>query len=86
MGYKLHKSDAETYDEMLNVLPPENWCSSKEFAHFRMMEYWDGSETTMHARARHDGVDYFASRRIDALDPITWITREQVLVLHGVIK
>lgn len=61
----------DDYHEMLNVLPPENWCRG-EFEHFRMCEYTSGTITTQYA---HRNGKYIC-KPIDVCDQSTWITVE----------
>lgn len=60
---------AEEYSEKLEVLPPENWCRSGLFEHFRMMEYTTGTITDQYARCGN----VYLTKSIDVTDRTTWI-------------
>jgi len=51
--------DEERYDDMLNVLPPENWQSVDGVQIFRMCEYYTSNITSHFAKI---GSRYFAGR------------------------
>ena len=62
------------YDDMLGVLPPENWTRTGEFEHFRMCEYMTSDITAQYATAMIDGENKFLTKMIRIGDKSTWIT------------
>jgi hypothetical protein len=69
----------ETWEEMLYVLPPEHWTTRADVETFCMSEHKRGPYTAQYARTRVNGVDRFFTRVVDATDPETWITRDEIL-------
>lgn len=59
----------DEYNEMLNVLPPLNWCTKNGVEMFCMSEMYTGSYTTQYAK--HNGKYY--RKMVDYLDESTWI-------------
>ena len=71
--------DEETFNEMLNVLPPLKWvdrtcekhrCRVNEFC---MSEFDHSVYTTQYARAYVDGETRYYSATVDYYDESTWI-------------
>lgn len=54
-----HEINAETYEEMLNVLPPQKWESVGSVSIFRMCEYMTSNITAHYAQV---GDRYFAGQ------------------------
>lgn len=52
---------AEDYDEMLNVLPPEDWRNGGFGSSFKMMEYWSGNVTGIYCKI---GEKYWSFRGV----------------------
>lgn len=70
--------DAEEYNHMLEVLPPEHYRTHGSFARFCMREHQTGSITRQYARIDMDGRTVCAWRHVDAEDPDTWITPDEL--------
>ncbi len=61
--------DAETFNEMLNVLPPLKWCTIRGVEMFCMSEMYTGTITNQYARVG----DRYYSAFVDVFDQSTWI-------------
>ena len=61
--------DAETYEDMLGVLPPLHYVTINGVTMFCMSEMYTGTYTTQYAKA---GGHYY-SAMVDAADKSTWI-------------
>lgn len=75
----VHEVDEETFDEMLNVLPPLKWCDRVCEKHrarvneFCMSEFDHGPYTQQYARAYVNGKTRYYSATVDYFDESTWI-------------
>ena len=75
----VHEVDEETFNEMLNVLPPLKWCdriSEKRNARvneFCMSEFDHSVFTQQYGRAFIDGKTRYYSATVDYFDESTWI-------------
>ena len=67
----LKESNAEEWEEMLNVLPPKAWTTHNEIEMFCMSEFYTGTFTTQYAHDHRTGKYY--SKLVDFCDPKTWI-------------
>lgn len=63
----------ETYNEMLNVLPPLAWCTKGNCEMFCMREMYTGTITNQYAYNLVDGKYY--TKMVDVTDEETWIHR-----------
>jgi hypothetical protein len=70
----------ERFDEMLNVMPPENWKRETGFQHFRMMEYTSGDYTEQFAKRG----DFCIQKMIKVSDRSTWISLQDFITLQTV--
>jgi len=76
---KVTEIDEETFDEMLNVLPPLKWVDRVCAAHncyvneFCMSEFDSGPYTAQYARAYIDGKTRYYCATVDYYDESTWI-------------
>ena len=79
LGRGVREVDAETFDEMLCVLPPLKWCDRVCEKHgatvneFCMSEFDHGPYTQQFARAFIDGETRYYSATVDFCDESTWI-------------
>ena len=64
----------ETWEEMLNVLPPLKWCTISGVEMFCMSEMYTGTYTTQYAK--YNGKYY--CKMVDSADQSTWI--------HNILK
>ena len=65
----LYEVSAETYDDMLNVLPPLKWCTIQGIEMFCMSEVYTGTFTTQYAKVG----DKYYGKMVDISDKSTWI-------------
>lgn len=70
----LKEITGETWEEMLNVLPPLKWCTISDVEMFCMSEMYTGTYTTQYAR--YNGKYY--CKMVDSADKSTWI--------HNILK
>lgn len=59
----------EQFDEMLNILPPLNWCTIDGVEMFCMCEMYTGTYTNQYARIG----DKYYTAMVDVTDRSTWI-------------
>lgn len=75
----VHEVDEETFDEMLNVLPPLKWgdrfCErlGRKVNEFCMSEFDHSVFTQQYARVSVDGKMRYYSATVDYFDESTWI-------------
>lgn len=75
----VHEVDEETFNEMLNVLPPLKWVDRISEKHntkvneFCMSEFDHSVFTQQYARAFIDGKTRYYSATVDYFDESTWI-------------
>ena len=75
----VHEVDEETFNDMLNVLPPLKWCDRISEKHnarvneFCMSEFDHSVYTQQYARAYVDGKTRYYSATVDYYDESTWI-------------
>ena len=75
----VHEVDEETFNDMLNVLPPLKWCDRLNEKHnarvneFCMSEFDHSVFTQQYARAYIDGKTRYYSAIVDYFDESTWI-------------
>ena len=79
LGREVLEVDEETFDEMLNVLPPLKWCDRPcerlgvTVNEFCMSEFEHGPFTNQYARAFVDGKTRYYCATVDYFDESTWI-------------
>lgn len=61
----------EHFEEMLDVLPPLQWCTINNVEMFCMREMHTGTYTTQYAHDKTNGKYY--SKMVDITDQVTWI-------------
>ena len=75
----MHEVDEETFNDMLNVLPPLKWVDrvcdrlNVRVNEFCMSEFDHGPFTQQYARAYVDGKTRYYSATVDYNDESTWI-------------
>lgn len=75
----MHEVDEETFNDMLNVLPPLKWVDrvcdrlNARVNEFCMSEFDHGPFTQQYARAYVDGKTRYYSATVDYFDESTWI-------------
>jgi hypothetical protein len=75
LGKPMLEISEEKYEEMLGVLPPQNWHTAADGVNlFLLAEYISGNFTSQYAN--YNGRYYV--RNVDARDKSTYITREQI--------
>lgn len=79
LAREMHEVDEETFNDMLNVLPPLKWVDRKcdrlnvRVNEFCMSEFDHGPFTQQYARAFVDGKTRYYSATVDYYDESTWI-------------
>ena len=75
---ELKECSEDDFIEALECLPPEKWHTDKDGVNkFLMCEYYTATFTTQYARFK----GRYYSRMVDARDPTTWITAQEILAL-----
>ena len=73
----LQTTDAERFNEMLEILPPINWERNNDFETFCMVDKEQGPFTRQFARLG----GRYATRLVDLYNRSTYITRQELCQL-----
>ena len=68
---ELKEIDADTFEEMLNILPPLYWTTHNGVEMFCMREMYAGTYTNQYAHDKRTGKYY--TKMVDCADYSTWI-------------
>ena len=74
-------SDADTFNEMLNVLPPYKWTSHGGGEIFLMSEFNVSNFTASYSRYKGSFGEIYLYKVVDAYDKTTWPTLEDAMRL-----